>query len=92
VSTSNRFAFDLLAEYNPPTPEEEQAADKTSAAAQSEEQAPGSAGNPPEGAHRIPGFVPRTGRMPYTGPFRPAPSPSGPRPERTAPPMPGGPR
>lgn len=62
VSVSNPFAFDILAEYNPPTPEEDLGAAKTAGQASP---APGaSAGNPPEGSHRVPGFVPRTARRP----------------------------
>jgi type IV pilus assembly protein PilN len=59
VSASNQFVFDLLAEYNPPTPAEEKAASET--AAQPSAAPPASDGNPPPGAHRVPGFVPRAG-------------------------------
>ncbi len=90
VSTSNRFAFDLLAEYNPPTPEEEHAAAKITGQAPAPPAA--SAGNLPKGPHRVPGFVPRTARLPYTGSSRPAPLRPNLRHVRTVPSAPGGPR
>jgi type IV pilus assembly protein PilN len=69
VSASNRFEFDLLTEYNPPTPEERAAnrkAKKESAAAQDDE-----VNTPPPGTrrapHAAPPFMQKTGRPPYTG-------------------------
>jgi type IV pilus assembly protein PilN len=76
VSASNRFDFDLLAEYNPPVPEERKAA---AHAEQSPASADGDA-NPPAHAHRrlTPGS--KTGRPPYTGQAHPAPLPMKPSP------------
>ncbi len=69
VSASNRFEFDLLADYNPPTPEERAAnkkAEKESAATQEED-----SGNPPPGTRRVPRpappFTQKNDRQPYTG-------------------------
>jgi type IV pilus assembly protein PilN len=78
VGPSNRFEFDLLADYNPPSPEERAAnrkAEKESPAATED------SGNPPPGTRRVPRPAPRTapnfpqgpGRQPYTGPARAAP-------------------
>jgi type IV pilus assembly protein PilN len=73
VSASNRFEFDLLTEYNPPTPEERAANRKTQkepAAAQDDE-----SNTPPPGTRRVPHVAPhatppfgqKPGRQPYTG-------------------------
>jgi type IV pilus assembly protein PilN len=72
VSPSNRFEFDLLADYNPPSPEERAAnrkAEKESPAAADD------SGNPPPGtrpARRVaphtPLGLPQNGRQPYIGP------------------------
>jgi type IV pilus assembly protein PilN len=62
VSASNRFEFDLLADYVPPTPEERAASHAETIAAESP-----AAGNRPESVHRLPGFRPNSGRRPYTG-------------------------
>jgi type IV pilus assembly protein PilN len=79
VSATNRFNFDLLAEYNPPTPEEERKA--AQGATQSTEKKPaagtGDAGNPPGPARRVPVLARRMGRPPYTGPSQPKPTPAG---------------
>ena len=79
VSPSNRFEFDLLADYNPPTPEERAAnrkAEKESPAATEELR------NPPPGSRWVPGaghgFPPSTGRQPYTGPASVSPQQPGP--------------
>lgn len=82
VSASNRFEFDLLAEYNPPSPEERAANKKA------EKQSPAAiddSGNPPPGTrparraapHAPPGFPQKTGRQPYTGPAIAAPAQNG---------------
>jgi len=72
VSASNRFSFDLLADYNPPTQAEAKATrdSKRSAAAASEsdEEQPAS----PQGS----GFTERRLRPPYTGPAS-KPNPAG---------------
>lgn len=69
VSASNRFEFDLLADYNPPTPEERTASRKP---AKESPAAQENSGNPPPGTRRLPrtapGFSQKTGRQPYTGP------------------------
>lgn len=86
VSASNRFEFDLLADYNPPTPEERTAAKKTSKSAETGEES----GTVPNSRHRLPNISQppdqHLGRQPYTGlsptapPTRPGPaSPGGPR-------------
>lgn len=100
VSASNRFTFDLLAEYNPPTPEEEHSgAKKEGAAARTAEQAsaePASpaapAANPPGGPHRVPGFVAGAVRSQRSARRKPAPGRPSPRQARTAPPTHGGPQ
>lgn len=83
VSASNRFAFDLLAEYNPPAPEErkaEKAQQKQKAAGATE--AP--AGNTPGRARRVPPFQTNA---PAAQPAAPGPA----HPSRRKPkPIPGG--
>jgi len=86
VSPSNRFEFDLLADYNPPTPEERAAnrkAEKESPPATED------SGNPPPGTrparhaapHTAPSFPQKNGRQPYMGPSNAAPGqPSAPGP------------
>jgi type IV pilus assembly protein PilN len=76
VSASNRFDFDILADYNPPAPDQRKTSAKTE-----QEQAPseGDTGNPPPPAHRVPGFRQEKARGSYTGapPPQPAPIPRG---------------
>src|SRR3974390_1906577 len=60
VSASNRFTFDLLADYNPPTPEEARAASKQVVLSTVEEQETPAQPNPT----RLPA------RPPYTGPTK----------------------
>lgn len=87
VSASNRFEFDLLADYIPPTLEERARARHAEKASES---AGEESGNPPHSAHRVPTFRPGTGRHPYTGP---AHAPSMPRPNPAGyPPGRGGPQ
>ena len=76
VSASNRFEFDLLVDYNPPTPDERAAGRK------SEHEIPAAheeSGNPPRGTHRVPRPAPgpadNTPRPPYTGPAPSVPGP-----------------
>ena len=90
VSATNSFVFDLLTEYNPPTPEEERAAAK--AAEKSSATPAASAGSPPRGPHRVPGLVPRVVRPPYPGARRSLPMRPGQPPVRAVPSIPGGPR
>jgi type IV pilus assembly protein PilN len=77
VSASNRFEFDLLADYIPPTPEERARAkhmEKQPAAASEE------TGNRTGPERRVPGFGQKPGRAPYTGPSGyPAPKQGGPQ-------------
>ena len=81
VGPSNRFDFDLLADYNPPTPEERMAAKKKTA--NSSASAPsGSAKSVPR-SRGVPAVPQQPGRQPYTGPSQPAshpkPAQGGPR-------------
>jgi len=101
VSASNRVNFDLLAEYNPPSPGERKASPKPAAAAANSE---GSAPSAPIGARPQPGPASIPGsqptRPPYTGPARLAsPRPLMNRPNQNPSPVPspasapsGGPR
>jgi type IV pilus assembly protein PilN len=84
VSASNRFDFDLLAEYNPPTPEERLAA---KAAARSAAARTGAQHPKPS----LPGKVLEQGRPPYT---TPSPKASGKNPTyfQNPSPTPGGPQ
>ncbi len=77
VSASNRFNFDLLAEYNPPLPQEIKTAGTL-------KKSPSAAGEvseePPAGPHANSGIVQRRVRPPYTGPVhKPNPTPGGPQ-------------
>lgn len=76
VSASNRFEFDLLTEYNPPTPEERSAnrkAKKEPADAKTDTR--DELNTPPPGTRRVPHTPPpsiplsrqKPGRQPYTG-------------------------
>lgn len=80
VSASNRFDFDLLAEYNPPSPEERLAAKSRERVPS--HSSPGSANLPR--SHLAPAFPTQHGRPPYAGPSQPAANPA----QRT----PGGPQ
>jgi type IV pilus assembly protein PilN len=77
VSATNRFTFDLQAEYNPPSPEEAKrggSSKKTSAATGKDSDKVSS--RPQRGS----GFTQRSDRPPYTGPsLKPNPTPGGPR-------------
>ena len=77
VSASNRFDFDLLAEYNPPSPDEARATANSKRTNATE-------GDSPEMrvAHPHPGanFTQHAGRPPYTGSApKPNPTPGGPQ-------------
>lgn len=75
VSATNRFTFDLLADYNPPAPDETIPAPnaKKSPAAETPEA-------PPEKPVSRPAYTQRPVRPPYTGPSsRPNPLSGGPR-------------
>jgi type IV pilus assembly protein PilN len=103
VSASNRFEFELFADYNPPTPEERAALNtKAGERADASPASPPPAAKPrsrPLPARPLPG-----GRTPYTGPapmpLKPnpaAPNPAAPNPAAPGPAMPnpamqGGPR
>jgi type IV pilus assembly protein PilN len=75
VSASNRFSFDLLAEYNPPEPGETRSATNSRKAA-AEEDSEATPAIPPQGS----GIAPQHLRPPYTGPgVKPNPTQGGPR-------------
>ncbi len=87
VSATNRFQFDLQADYNPPLPGERGAAELAETASPeeksaSEGSAPSeSAPRRPRGAnpHRfqqVPAFPQHIGRQPYTGPAQPGTHPA----------------
>jgi type IV pilus assembly protein PilN len=69
VSASNRYEFDLLADYNPPTREERAAAKKTE---KPQASTASGAGAPRSSAH-VPAFPQGAPRRPYTGPPRAVP-------------------
>lgn len=87
ISASNRFDFDLLADYNPPTPEE-RAPLRTAARARVSTPVPLGIANPRR-PRAVPSVPRQLGREPYTGPSPSAPSQRGFRP---APHTPGGPQ
>jgi type IV pilus assembly protein PilN len=76
-SASNRFEFELVADYNPPTPEERVTLKNVSAqnsATNSRQRSPGTATpQPPRIFHPLPT---QPGRPPYTGPAHTASKPS----------------
>lgn len=99
VSATNRFNFDIEAEYNPPTAEERKAAKSEDKKAEdaAEGPEPGSAEAAPEPGRRLtrlpahaPLFRPGAGRRPSPG--QPAPSPRKPNPAIAAPQPQGGAR
>jgi len=63
VSASNRFTFDLLADYNPPTAEETRKASKPITLSTVEE-------HETQSAPALPGSIRRPARPPYTGPAK----------------------
>jgi type IV pilus assembly protein PilN len=77
VSASNRFDFDLLAEYNPPTPDEtKQASSSKKAATNAGKDSGTDPANPQPGS----GFSQHHIRPPYTGPIpKPNPAQGGPQ-------------
>ena len=85
VSASNRFEFDLLADYIPPTPEERTHAKQQVASAGVEP------GNQIEPLHRVPRFNRKAGRPPYIGSGNIAPLPR-PNPAGSPAPTHGGPQ
>jgi type IV pilus assembly protein PilN len=77
VSPSNRFEFELFADYNPPTPEER--GTPKNAASRNAATRPGSpspASAPPPHPRVVPAFPPQRGRGPYTGPVQLPPHPA----------------
>lgn len=93
ISSSNRFDFDLLADYNPPSPEERAANERTAAksARGGSEPGPPSAGRrrSPRPAHAV---APSNGRQPYAGSSTSRPSPDGTNANPVQNPTPGGPQ
>ena len=76
VSATNRFNFDLLAEYNPPTPEESRFTANAKKIAAAEPEDATSLATPAQGS----GITQRRVRPPYTGPApKPNPTQGGPR-------------
>ena len=77
VSASNRFNFDLLAEYNPPLPQEI----KTAGTLKKSPSATGEVSEePPAAPQANSGIIQRRVRPPYTGPaHKPNPTPGGPQ-------------
>ena len=70
VSASNRFEFELFADYNPPAPGERVSAEKSTAGTPAS-QTPASA-HPPH-LRVVPAIPQQRGRGPYTGPAQPPP-------------------
>jgi type IV pilus assembly protein PilN len=68
VSASDRFDFDLQAEYNPSKPEERKATRKLKPSGEISEERPGAAGR---AVHPLPLPTPGQGRQPYTGQAQP---------------------
>lgn len=87
VSASNKFDFELLAEYNPPAPGERKAAAHAAALSADE-----TGENPAARARRLVTHGPRLVRPPYTGQSHPAPLLLRPGPAQMAPPTQGGAR
>ncbi len=75
ASASDRFDFDILAGYNPATPEERKASHKLKPAAEKMEQKNSGA---PRTVHPLPLPAAGLGRLPYTGQSQPATSPAQP--------------
>jgi len=75
VSASNRYEFDILADYNPPTPEERAAAKKAEKTSNGEP-AKASA-TPGKSPGRVSAFPQQPGRQPYTGAPGRQPKPQG---------------
>jgi type IV pilus assembly protein PilN len=81
VGPSNRFDFDLMADYNAPTPDERMAAKKKAASAS----APAPSGSAKHAPHSqgVPASPRQPGRKSYTGPSQPTPrtkqAPGGPQ-------------
>ena len=80
ISASNRFDFDLLADYNPPTPEERSAGAHAARAAEKGSDAPSPRTTPHHHSHPAPAAPAPHGRPPYVGSAPSAPSQPGSRP------------
>lgn len=77
VSASNRFEFELFADYNPPTPEERAALNtKTKENASAGPASPAHASAPPLGYSAHSAHPMQQGRQPFTGPAQPPHKPS----------------
>lgn len=102
VSASNRFDFDLLAEYNPPSSGEGELAKKEPAKKQTGQENPApdgavngapdteSPGNTSAGMRRLPRRTLNGARRPYTGGTPAAPANAKPNPAAPKAPQPGG--
>jgi type IV pilus assembly protein PilN len=93
VSASNRFNFDLLADYNPPSPEERKPA-KSTAKGTEKKPSPSTANSEirPVRPHTVPVLTRQPGRPPYSGISQPPPVRPAPSPQLKPHPTPGGPR
>lgn len=93
VSASNRFTFDLYADYNPPTLGEakELAARRQAGTASGARRAAPAAHSESPALNPPAGFARRGTRPPYSSPSQPSPSLTGPLPDRPHPPL-GGPQ
>jgi type IV pilus assembly protein PilN len=79
ISASNRFDFDLLADYNPPTPEERASLRRTArASAKVSSAVPLGIANPKR-SRPGPGTPQQPGRQPYVAPSSSSPPASGPK-------------
>jgi len=79
ISASNRFDFDLLADYNPPTPEERASLRRTArASAKVSSAVPLGIANPKR-SRPVPGTPQQPGRQPYVAPSSSSPPASGPK-------------
>lgn len=67
ISASNRFEFDLLADYNPPSAEERVANERTAAKAEQKERSSKPTGAPRHETRRAPAVARPGGRQPYIG-------------------------
>ena len=80
VSASNRFDFDLLAEYNPPSPGETRRGANLKKSSPATRENSENSPTPPSGSRRPSALTPAQGRPPYTGPApKPNPTSGGPQ-------------
>jgi type IV pilus assembly protein PilN len=93
ISASNRFDFDLLADYNPPTPEERAALKRAAAkSGRSDAEPEPHARAKRKASSQAPAVAPVGGRQPYTGSSSSKPSQGGPNANFFRNPTSGGPQ